>query len=766
MCPSLVCFRPLYQVVELEAKVTRAESDRREARASAQLAGNRVDEVELSGNTLRAGLESKEKELLHAQRRLDSAVTTEADLRGRCEELALASSAFAAEVARQKEECAKWQKHSRLAATSASELRKRCADLIRAAKTASKERARLQKELSSARSESQEVDADVAQVLDALASSEKERRRLEGKVERQENMAEEARRAARFAEGTAVDVQRDVDRERAALVEGAGRLKGVVQVGASRLKESLDLETKRRVELERESSTLASRVTDLEAALISASMEVRKAAQLAAERGAGYERDTQALNEETSRLRSALRVETANVREAAERAAEERRKWAEEKVAMQGDTAAAFEKASRAEAEIAKQEEARQAVVNAQQQQVGESAALQKEIEEMSEVLKVETARASEANEVSMHEASRRALATQEVADLKRMVKELASALKKAQTVAKVAEDAARESAKRVHHLQAEIRSAVTINATSPPPAPEITRRRDEKSRQQGRRESHRGKGMDGETPLSSRFGMSRLEESHGQSPGFPAEEELGHHHEVNSSVSNVVNLSTGGGVSCPNMGINLSRETTLHGSSSEAVSLGRRSADYGSERRHGLASSAINRRRGGSKGGSDSSSETQERETRLPHANEDDLHSTTSVHPAGGQIRRGDNDLIAQNYSSILSGMAERASALSSPISSRDSRSISGGSSPCSSRSSGARSVRCLPSGRTGRIPRGADDHNPNTLARTSSVVVKDWKAGQQEAFSELDRRASSSSFAYHGDGIARGRPGRHHGD
>ncbi|CAM9394029.1 unnamed protein product, partial [Sphacelaria rigidula] len=379
------------QVVELEAQVNRAESDQRAANESVQSANNRVVEAENSQKALRESLESKDRELLNTTRRLDAAVGAEAELRGRCEELALASGAFAAEVARQKEESAKWQKHSRLAAENVSELRKRCAELVRMSDTCAKQRAQLEKELTSARAESQEVDADVAQVLDALASSEKERRRLEGKLEKQAKVAGDARRAARLAEGKSADVQRD----------------------------SLDSEIKRRMELERESKALASRVTDLEAALISASAEVRNGAKLAAERGAKHEKEVGKLNAEASRLRKELGVQSAKAREVEEREAEGRRKWAEEKAGIKEDAASAIERASHAaEAEVAKHEARRRQLLDNHERESDEAIRLRKEVEKITEAL---------ANETSL-----RARAVQDAAALRQNVEDLESALHKA----------------------------------------------------------------------------------------------------------------------------------------------------------------------------------------------------------------------------------------------------------------------------------------------------------------------------------------------
>lgn len=371
------------QAVELEARASRAEGDARAAREAQEAAEARERQWSAQGSTIRAGLEATEEELGSLRHRLEAAATTEAELRGRCEDLSLASAALTAEVKRQKEERAKWQEHSRLAAASATELRKRCAELMRASEASGLERARLERELSNARSESQEIDADVAQVLEALAVSERERRSLEAELQRQSKIARDARQAMETARGEAAETKRGLDRERTELSKEAGRIEGVVQAGASRLRESLETERKRRAELERERKTLASRVADLEGALLSASSEVRKAAKLAAERGAEYERETTGLNEEIGRLRAALRAETTNVREALQRAAEERRRWDSERALLQG-------RAARREEDRERREELRE-------RQELEIVSLRKESGELTEALKAETSRATQA---------------------------------------------------------------------------------------------------------------------------------------------------------------------------------------------------------------------------------------------------------------------------------------------------------------------------------------------------------------------------------
>ena len=120
-------------------------------------------------------------------------------------------------------------------------------------------------EQESALAEAPGIDSDVAQVLDAQASSEKERRRLDSELDDKSRIAGAARRVAKVPVGTAADVKKDVDRERSAIFDKSDLIEDVMQADTSKLKESLELETKRRKEQERECKGLASRVTDLEA---------------------------------------------------------------------------------------------------------------------------------------------------------------------------------------------------------------------------------------------------------------------------------------------------------------------------------------------------------------------------------------------------------------------------------------------------------------------------------------------------------------------
>lgn len=841
-------------MVELEAQVNRAESDQRAANESVQSANNRVVEADNSEKALRESLESKDRELLNTTRRLDAAVGAEAELRGRCEELALASGAFAAEVARQKEESAKWQKHSRLAAENVSELRKRCAELVRMSDTCAKQRAQLEKELTSARAESQEVDADVAQVLDALASSEKERRRLEGKLEKQAKVAGDARRAARLAEGKSADVQRDVERERAALVEGAGAIEGVIQLSASRLKESLDSEIKRRMELERESKALASRVTDLEAALISASAEVRNGAKLAAERGAKHEKEVGELNAEASRLRKELGVQSAKAREVEKREAEGRRKWAEEKAGIKEDAASAIERASHAaEAEVAKHEARRRQLLDNHERESDEAIRLRKEVEKITEVLKAETVRASAAGEALANETSLRARAVQDAAALRQNVEDLESALHKARTDANIAKEAARVSNRRVKQLQTEMRSAVTISTTplSPPVLLEeaafASRDGDNSSRwQQPQDRSRRGEGgRESSNVLGSllRVGpRGRLnEDGYETFPALPADHVNGEEASDHSNRSMEFGYYTAGGSSSKNSvlaaggtplsPVDKSRhrpvERNTHsaaaGIEAATATTNRRSGDGGAVNGGREMASPIapgwpageggpvpGPGNGGSSRGSSLSSfysKKSQRRRLSPQrdgGNEGLVPTSTravlSTTGTGRRRRRDDNNhgdhhlLSAAGTDSSTWNVrtaVERESTLSSPVSSRDpSESLSCSSSPHRIKEpftagagvgSAGGDTRNLPRSSSGTIPRGggvggsdgsrggAKNGSRNLLVRTGSVVVRDWKVGQQEAFSELDRKAASSlPFGHHHDGTGwvRSSPGYQGGD
>lgn len=442
-CHPAPASRPT-QALVLEAHVTRSEADRREAREAEASADTRLAKAETSEETVRRNLEAAEKEIRDTRGRVDTALAEQRELQERCEELVLSSGAFAAEVAKQKEERAKSQERSRQdAMASAAELRERCAEL----EASVAERRRLEEELASARAETQQIDADVAQVLDALANSDKERRRLEGELQRQSSIA-----AA--TEGAAVLMRKGVDRERAALCEKANRLEGAAQTGASNAKESLELEKKRREHLERERKGLISRVTELEGALTSASAEVRKAAKLASERGARHERDATALKQEAMGLRESFR-------QATERAAGERANWAAEKVAVKAE-AAEERRAVLAEAERAYQEriaEREEHAAGVRERDQRDGAALRNEVADMTEALQAETSRASEA---LARETSLREKAAQKVADLQRRVSELETALERATATARTAGEAARDAANPIFQLQAEMRSVIS----------------------------------------------------------------------------------------------------------------------------------------------------------------------------------------------------------------------------------------------------------------------------------------------------------------
>ncbi|CAM9440994.1 unnamed protein product [Laminaria digitata] len=419
------------QALVLEEQVARSDADRREAREAQTTANDRLAGAESTGAVTRRRLESAEEELSHTRGRLDTALAVQSELRKRCEELALASSAFATEVAKQKEERANSQERSRSETeASANELRERCAEFSRASELWAAERIQIQKELDSARAEAQDVDSDVAQVLDALASSEKERRRLESELDRQSRIAGAARRAAKVAEGTAAHAQKDV-------------------------------ETKRREELERECKGLASRATELEAALISASTEVRQGAKIAAERSTKHEHEVATLSDEAARLRTALREEIENARRALTRAEEGREKWTEERAAIKQEAskekiAALTEATERAYREGVADEQARSADVRERDQ--SNTAGLQKGMEEIKAALRAEASRAADA---LAREASLRARAAHEVAALQRKVAELETALEKATAAASIASEAAREAANPMSQMQAEMRSVI-----------------------------------------------------------------------------------------------------------------------------------------------------------------------------------------------------------------------------------------------------------------------------------------------------------------
>lgn len=852
------------QALALEAQVFRAQSDRERARAAESLAIERAQEAKATGDAVRANLEARERDLLEAKSRLDTAVVAESEIRGRCEELALASGAFAAEVARQKVERAKWQEHSRLAAASAAELRKRCAELVRASEISATERTRLERELSNARSESQEIDADVAQVLDALSSSERERRRLEGELERQSKIAGEARRAATLSEGAAANVQKEVNRERAELCERAGRLEGVVQVGASRLKESLEAEAKRRAELERESKALGSRVTDLEAALISASAEVRKAAKLAAVRGATHERQTTALNEEISRLKSALRVETANARESLERATEERGKWAEDKLAMQQD--AARERAMAAETGSVLRKQHRNDLAGNRERQEYEIASLRKEVAEMAETLKVETARVGEA---SAREASVRATAAREVAVLQQKVDELEGALATAIADVNHAVEAERESARRLYHMQADIRSvAVLAPAPNHEEAPgEVINsyRRQPLASRWGKQESISSRHATGAQEEVDRGIAARDSDFHDGPP-------------VSSSLPNIPRPPVAGEDGQPNSG-NVIAATEITADDGHPVGSGKTwertlgSVEEGggggggggrglwASRRQSCVSGSFSGFSAKGNDGTLSSTASSTRRYSPPPTTlvgarlEKEEHeegegeacsspslssrgiiagtmtsgptrASTSIHPliqklpenpthdtpeageqreqammhgirgngsgnreyssssaaagsslGGGVLGRRDckEDLPEHQVDGGVGGEeAERpVSPLSSPMtaaSCKDGGGGGGGGGSCQSSSllqsttsnTSGTSSSLLPNGSRAVVPRRSSGNvvarGCNVVTRTGSLVVCDWKAGQREAFSALDRKAPASS---HKDGVASGGAG-----
>lgn len=756
----------------MEARIAQAEFEQRESREVALLATNRAKDAEASGIALRATLDTKERELSDAKHRLHTFAATEAELRARCEELALASSAFAAEVARQKESRAKWQEQSRLASTTAGELRKRCADLVRASEASVAERARLEKELSSARSESQEIDADVAQVLDALASSEKERQRLQGELERQSRVAEEARHAVKLAEGAAADVHKCVDEERAALHERAGRLEGVVQVGASRLKESLDTETKRRVALEQECKALASRVTELEAALILASAEARKTAKLAAETGALHKRDTASLIEEVSRLRSALRAETANVREALEHAAAQGSTWVEERRILQQDAAKAKEKEALAQADVAYLAEASERLLDAEQRQEDESVALRKEIAEMTDALKAETARANNASDAS-------ARAVREAAALTRKMSELEVALYKAKSGAREADKAARKSTDRAYRLQEEMRSAVTLSAASPPPSlPEAPR--DEEDVAASYRPRQLQPHDEEERDISNCRGTRDSLEQERCEPFPPLPPDGVNVDEDGYQDDN--QRRTGSSTSPADR--KLSAETVVSTDESDSGYANLPQADAntsavdvdvwpdggGEARARGILVPALEQREEHSarSGSSFAGGESQNLAAMGPQisglggSSGSSRASSRSVSPAGGPRQETNMGMLPSKHGNLSSAPVSPTSTQGgggSPTHSYGSSAALQSGTSVTITTSGASSSVQLPAERSGGTTRG-QSRNHLLPVRSGSIVVRDWKAGQQEAFSELDRKASSSSVGVIGNSTGGGRP------
>lgn len=407
-----------------------------------------LEDSEVAAERARHDLESALKELQDTRGRLETAKAVQDELRGRCEELALASGAFAAEVAKQKEERSKLEESSRKAAeSSAAELRERCAEFSRASEASTAECRRLEKELVKARAEAQDVDDDVAQVLDALASSEKERRRLEQEIDLQSRIAVAAR-------GEAKHVLKDVDRERVALCEKAGQLEGAVQASAYKLQEALEVETKRREHLEQERKRFASRVTELETALLSTTAEVRKAAKLAAERMNEHDRNATALNKEITKLKE-------SVRQCSKRAAEERRKWEEEKCEMR-ERAAVDKKAALIEAELAFREKIteQQRLANERELDLlNNSAETRREMADITKELEAESNRAAEA---LARETASREKAVREANTLKRRVEDLENDLKKTMRNAFIAEDIVRDKGSPASKIQTDVRSVIS----------------------------------------------------------------------------------------------------------------------------------------------------------------------------------------------------------------------------------------------------------------------------------------------------------------
>lgn len=811
--------------------MARSEAGRREARDAETATRNRLAGAELAAETVRGSLAAAETELSDTRNRLDAAIVSQGELRGRCEELALASGAFAAEVAKQKEERAKSQERSRMSATaSAAELREQRAALSRASETSLAERARLEKELANARAEAQEIDADVAQVLDALASSEKERRRLEGELDRQSMVTEAARRAAKVAEGAAAHAQKDVDHERAALCEKAGLLEGVVQAGASRLKESLQAETKRREQLERECKGLASRVTDLEAALISASGEVRKAITVAAERSARYERDLAAANEETVRLRTELTMKTENVRDTSERAAEERGKWAAEKNSMKEEavrekTAALAEAAERAYRDGITKGQGNLAHVLDRGQR--DSAASQKEMAEMAEIRQAE---ASRAGEVLAREASLRAQAAREVTTLKRKVAELEIALEKITAAARMAGQAARVAADPMSQLQAEMRSVIVslqpdneaggleeekeVAGASPGGALDLAERTPVSSRHVvgmalqewgdktgagcsgfavqdksepglrgnrplGRRPSGHNASSDtfGGKPYAASNASKELRPAGSDAAGGESYFPVGNKGDQATAMAAVSDRS-----SSPLADQTAGRDSLLQerpwrtkdvlddgtaitpspaagnvGGITEAASVASRTMSPG-QRAESTSSSGSNSSSRGD-GGEGAAVTSQPRRADGPNFDSPSASAgnTCQLQPSFVAERRretGNAEERADTNSVVVGSEAERVSLLPSPMESSDDDSYSAAQSVLSSTTctSGlSSSVPPAPAG--GEVRRGMAR---GLLSRSGSVVVRDWKAGQREAFSELDRKASLSGGSNSKTGMA----------
>lgn len=455
------------QVLVLEAQVSRSEAERLEAREAEIAAANRLAGTELAAEADRESLDTARKELYETRSHLDTALAAQGELRGRCEELALASGAFAAEVAKQKEERARLQVRSQLAvdanASELRELRERSVKFAHGSEASAAERGRLEEELRRARAEAKEIDADVAQVLDALATSERERRRLEAQLNRQLGNKEPAQRAAEVADDTAVFARDDVNSNRAAVRAKASELfLGEMQAEASTWTSSLKTEVGRREALEKECTRLASRVSELEAALLSASAEVNVAVKGAADWMTRHERDTARLSEEAAGLRAALFDETEKTREVYKRAVEEEgEKRSREILVLKEETA----RETRAELEQARERAYGEGVMTEQkrlesvrQMEKGDNAELQQRLAEMADALQAETDRVGEA---LAREAAIRTQATREVDLLERRVVELERALDRATTAAHMAGKAARETANPMSKLQSEMRAVI-----------------------------------------------------------------------------------------------------------------------------------------------------------------------------------------------------------------------------------------------------------------------------------------------------------------
>lgn len=452
-----------FQTVLLEEQVSRSEASCEEARKDETVANNRLAEESSIGSVVRSSLEAAEKDLFDTRNCLNTALAVEAELRGRCEELALASGAFAAEVAKQKEGRARSKERShRAVATNAAELRQKCVEFSRASEVSAAERNQLERELVSARAELQAVDADVAQVLDALASSEKERRRLEGELDRQSKKAGSMQRAAGVTARLAVQTQKYAHPEKTALCEKASKRETVAEARVASLKEPPALKTKRREELERECRRLGLRVTDLEAALISTSAEVGKNRKFAGDRIARYERGSAILSEENIRLGAAPPSTNSTVRESSKSAVEEGRSASVEEITVvkkevEIDKRVALTEAVERAYRDGKEEE-RKSLTNDRKMCQLDRAVIQKDMEYMKEVRQAENIRSHEA---LVSEASVRERAIREVDTLKLQVANLKQALAKAVAAVQVVGEAAPKTSNPIYFLQTELRSVI-----------------------------------------------------------------------------------------------------------------------------------------------------------------------------------------------------------------------------------------------------------------------------------------------------------------